>query len=108
MLKVAENQREKFVKAIKFAKANGKWENFCDRIKYLHNYAGKENTYTVLYYDFAPLSFGFTVHRVKDGVRREWFSGGLIFHGTVDNYGSGSAPTFAVTLSASDGWDIHT
>ena len=35
-------------------------------------------------------------------------SGGLIFHGSHDGFGSGSAPTFAVTLERCDGWSIHT
>jgi hypothetical protein len=36
------------------------------------------------------------------------FHGGLLFHGEVDGYGSGSAPTYAVTLDRCDGWSIHT
>jgi hypothetical protein len=35
-------------------------------------------------------------------------SGGLIFHGKHDGFGSGSAPTFAVTLEPTSGWAIHT
>jgi hypothetical protein len=37
-----------------------------------------------------------------------WFDGGLIFHGAIDGYGSGAAPTFSVTLSPTDGWNVHT
>lgn len=35
-------------------------------------------------------------------------NGGLLYHGPHDAYGSGSGPTFAVTLNAVHGWSIHT
>jgi hypothetical protein len=34
--------------------------------------------------------------------------GGLLFHGPHDGFGSGSGPTFAVSLSPTVGWSIHT
>ena len=37
-----------------------------------------------------------------------WFNGGLIFHGAHDGHGSGAAPTFAVSLTPTTGWSIHT
>lgn len=39
---------------------------------------------------------------------QHWFNGGLIFHGSHDGYGSGSAPSFSCTLTPTDGWSIHT
>lgn len=56
--------------------------------------------------DFAPHSFYFV--RQKDGEFRG--NGGIIFHGKHDGFGSGSAPTFSVSLSDSreTRWEIHT
>lgn len=36
-----------------------------------------------------------------------WMDMGLLYHDSHDDYGSGSAPTFAVTLEATQGWSIH-
>ena len=44
----------------------------------------------------------------KSPKRHTIMNGGLIFHGKHDAFGSGSAPTFAVTLEPTDGWSIHT
>jgi hypothetical protein len=52
-----------------------------------------------IYYDFAPLSFGFSACG---------FVGGCIFHGHHDNGGDGGAPTFSVNLTPILGWSIHT
>lgn len=49
--------------------------------------------------DFAPLSFGFSGNKWR---------GGVIFHGPHDGYGSGSAPTFSVSLNNIEGWEVHT
>ena len=49
--------------------------------------------------DFAPLSFSWSGGGMV---------GGLIFHGAHDGLGSGSAPTFSVSLNNSTGWQIHT
>ena len=52
-----------------------------------------------LFADGAPLSFTW---------RAGGLFGGLLFHGPHDRYGSGGAPTFAVTLTPTYGWQIHT
>ncbi len=60
--------------------------------------------------DFAPKSFYFSVEVKYEG-EQEWghqYSGGMIFHGPHDNGGDGSAPTFSVNMSPTDGWSIHT
>ena len=99
--------------AVKFAKSVGKLEDLIDKLKYLQTYACHENGIThtkcTLFKDFSPFSFEFIIE-VKDekGDYKQWFNGGLIFHGSIDGYGSGSAPTFAVTLDPTDGWAIHT
>lgn len=62
-----------------------------------------------LYKDFAPFSFGFGIEvRGRDGQYKHSFSGGLIYHGEHDGFGSGSAPTFSVCLESTNGWSIHT
>lgn len=64
----------------------------------------RPGTTTEIYNDFAPLSFYF-VRKYKG----EYSSnGGIMFHGKHDGYGSGSAPTFSVSLTPVDGWEIHT
>jgi len=68
---------------------------------------------TIIYRDFAPYSFGWTRYRkpFEEGrMNREDIdmNGGLIFHGQHDGYGSGSAPTFSVCLTPTNGWEIHT
>jgi hypothetical protein len=52
-----------------------------------------------LYSDFAPLSFTWSGKNI---------SGGLIFHGSHDGFGSGGSPTFSVSLTQVHGWSIHT
>lgn len=102
---------------------------FQERIHYLGMYANydfPDNTFCLLYYDSAPLSFGFVMYvkakpghgiKPKEWVAQEhpelvgytpWFNGGLIFHGKHDNGGDGSAPTFSVNLSPVNGWSVHT
>jgi len=51
--------------------------------------------------DFAPLSLSWAI----DG---GGIHGGMIYHGPHDGNGSGSAPTFSVTLDNATGWRIHT
>ena len=52
-----------------------------------------------LFSDSAPLSFTW---------RAGGLFGGLLFHGSHDGFGAGGAPTFAVSLCPSYGWQIHT
>lgn len=54
--------------------------------------------------DFAPysLSFSRTVDDKFVG------NGGIIFHGSHDHGGDGSAPTYSVCLTPTYGWQIHT
>ena len=54
--------------------------------------------------DFAPRSFTFAVN--NDG--KHLINGGMIFHGKHDNGGDGSAPTYPVCVTPSNGWRLHT
>jgi len=99
----------------------GKGDQLLGRLTYLAQYAcwkqtddgdqvpGDFNTTRcVLCKDWAPLSFSFVMHQKTEGGYRFWFNGGLIFHGQHDGFGDGSAPTYSVDLSSTDGWSIHT
>jgi len=64
------------------------------------NYGGECELLT----DFAPLSFSWAIYKGD----RCMLTGGMIFHGPHDGFGSGSAPTFSVSLSPEHGWQLHT
>jgi hypothetical protein len=68
------------------------------KINHLHNYEH------FIYSDFAPYSFYF----IRKLNNKYIMNGGIIFHGSHDNFGSGSTPTFSVTLEKTKGWKIHT
>ncbi len=55
--------------------------------------------------DLAPLSLTWGIIR-EDGSCP--LNGGMIFHGPHDGFGSGSVPTFSVSLSSEHGWQLHT
>ena len=106
-----------FEEVVAFAKKVGLYEekNIDDnsslksRLDYLDHYGGDDKTRVRLGRDFAPYSFSFVIERKN--AAGEWchlFEGGLLFHGAHDGRGNGSAPTFAVTLTPTTGWSIHT
>jgi hypothetical protein len=85
-----------------------------NRLDYLARYGGKkqdgsDKTRARLFKDGAPYSFGFVIEaQDANGDWTTWFNGGLLYHGPHDGNGSGSAPTYAVTLTLTTGWSIHT
>ena len=89
--------------SLTFARKNGDFSlrNCLQRLRNVDENTGTE---TVITNDFAPHSFEFC--RMKDG--KFAGNGGIIFHGKHDGYGSGSAPTFSVSLTPCSGWQIHT
>jgi len=95
----------RLLEAIQFARKIGKLDSLVKNLKYLRDYSDKE-TRCLLFRDWAPYSFSFVVQIRKNGDWVRWFNGGLIFHGY--DGGSGGAPSFAVTLNPTDGWEIHT
>ena len=105
----------KLGKIREFAEKQGKLGEFQKLLDYLDNYSSQPVRCT-LYRDWAPMSLTFTIERQeelgapKDREQRwaHWFNGGLIYHGSHDGYGSGSAPTLSVTVGPTDGWSIHT
>ena len=113
-----ENQRF-FDEVVAFAKKTNLYESdsnasLKNRLEYLKSYGGKngdgtDKTRARLYKDGAPYSFGFIIEAQNaNGEWTTWFNGGLLYHGPHDGHGSGSAPTFAVSLTPTTGWSIHT
>jgi len=105
--------QEAYSEALEFAEKIGLKEQLISKIEYLNSYANSEddpnNTKCMLYKDWAPYSFGFTMlKKNKAGEYVRWFNGGLIFHGSHDNGGDGSYPTLSVNVSPQNGWSIHT
>lgn len=103
---VLDNTNDALIARIAECLAHPKAESFresLDRLAHLaKNFPGGK---VKLWPDFAPLSFDFIVLR-GDGSR--WINGGLIYHGSHDGGGNGGAPTYAVCVTPTDGWSIHT
>jgi hypothetical protein len=76
-------------------------------LEYLRTYAERE-TRCYLYPDFSPYGFNFTIKVKEEDGWKYWFNGGLIYHGSHDNGGDGSSPTYSVNLTPTTGWCIHT
>jgi hypothetical protein len=103
---------------VAFAKKHGRYDDtrkdnctLKSRLDYLEKYGGENNASfrTRLFRDSAPASFYFVIEKKNDtGAWTRLFEGGLLYHGAHDGFGSGSGPTFAVTLTSTDGWSIHT
>jgi len=99
-LDIAPQFQDKFNEIIKFAEEKAtadQHESLTRCLTQLGNLAHKGKCH--VYYDFAPLSFGWTTDTLQ---------GGCIFHGAHDNGGDGSFPTLSVCLEAVNGWSIHT
>jgi hypothetical protein len=116
MIVIGRQHRAYAKQVIEFAKKIGMYGtgNVSDlrrNLIYLRDYADHEHkglTQCELYRD-EPWGFGFVMRRRNDrGEYRFWFNGGLLYHGSHDGFGSGSGPTFAVTVLPTDGWSIHT
>lgn len=110
---IIEDQKY-FDEVVAFATKAGKYNggdnsSLKSRLDYLERYGGDDRTRVRLYRDRAPCSFGFVIEK-KDaaGEWRHLFTGGLLYHGAHDGFGSGAAPTLAVTLDPTNGWSIHT
>ena len=90
-------------------KGNTLTEALCKLELMAHNRG--ENYAVWLFPDFAPYSLEFAIinsHLLTYTREDISLNGGLIFHGSHDGYGSGSAPSFSVCLDDADGWRIHT
>ena len=93
-------------KELEYAKSigNDTLQKCIDRLKQVDD---NMETETTICNDFAPRSFYFQRMGIND---RESGNGGIIFHGPHDGYGSGSAPSFSVSIDGSKEtrWEIHT
>jgi hypothetical protein len=95
----------KLTETLKFAESIGLVNSLQGCLEGINRYCSPE-TEVYLGMDFAPHSFTFAV--VDKATDRCKLNGGIIFHGRHDGFGSGSAPTFSVSLSGEEGWQIHT
>lgn len=105
------NCQEYFDEIVRTAKAAGLQDKLQETLDYLDNYGGKDKTKCLLYKDWAPLSFRFTMQKKNEsGAFEHWFIGGVIFHGPHDGYGDGGMPTLSVSLNNSQEsrWEVHT
>lgn len=85
-------------------------QSLAEMLDYLDNYASHRDTKCMLYKDYAPLSFAFTmqVRKSPEEDYEYWFNGGLIFFGPHET-GVGD-PQFSVRLgdTSEAGWSVHT
>jgi hypothetical protein len=93
-------------KELEYAKSigNDTLQKCIDRIKQNDWYFDAESSISN---DFAPRSFYF--QRI-DKYDKQLGNGGIIFHGPDDGFGSGSAPSFSISIDDSKEirWEIHT
>jgi len=94
----------KLSEALEFAKSinDTSLQDCIDRLNAIDKNCDTETT---VMEDYAPRSFYFERYDKEKNFRG---NGGIIFHGHHDGYGSGSVPTFSVTLTPTKGWCIHT
>lgn len=134
MIVLRNDEAEAYFREVEeFAKKTGQLEQFRKELWILHTFGetsdprfefhrnakldpvycpGTEFSRAWLYKDLAPYSFNVSLEgRVENLGSQDryehWMDMGLIYHGPHDGYGSGSAPTFAVTIDATQGWSIH-
>jgi len=103
---IIDNSEGKLQEIEAFAKETNRLENFKSKLQRLEEIAENRDADVYLYKDFAPMSLFFAIS--SNLCIGTVLHGGLIFHGQHDGYGSGSAPSFSVTLTPTDGWAIHT
>ena len=100
----------KLEETLKFAKSinDNSLQECLDRLKKVEeNYGnGLTAVETEISNDFAPHSFYF--NRVYSRSNQFISNGGIIYHGKHDNGGDGGSPTFSVSLTPCNGWQIHT
>jgi hypothetical protein len=127
MIRTNERGAEHLAEVIKFAAKTDQLSQLLTMLHRLDNYAEPERmfdrkkdewpkTICHLGWDFAPYSFAFSLELLQEEesafrgepVYKPWFHGGLIYHGSHDGGGNGSAPSFSVSLTPSSGWSIHT
>jgi hypothetical protein len=110
--KLAKEQMQVTLKALKNAPpelSKKLKESLVNKLRYLSNYAcyvddklQRDQTICMLFKDFEPYSFIFTMKRKNaSGGYDDWFSGGLIFHDDMCGRSS-------VVLENVHGWSVHT
>ena len=115
-MKLTDNTNGKLNQIKEFAEKIGLLDQLNSTLEGLEQYVTNKVEVT-LFPDLAPYSLYFIVRIKEEFVDDEVLlrprgstilDGGIIYHGKHDGYGSGSAPTFSVTVDKADGWRIHT
>ncbi len=102
----SEQIKSEFIENMKWSEQNPELnKTFSSCVDRLSEWI-REGTEVWIGHDFAPRSFSFAVLDVCSD--RSVFNGGMIFHGSHDNGGDGSAPTYSVCITPSNGWRLHT
>ncbi len=109
MLSMDADTRRALDDSIAFAIESGQLVNLTSKLQHLGKYGGgADKSKCVLTRDTAPHSYLFELY-LRDGDRWTFaLNGALLYHGPHDGFGSGEAPTFAVTVEPTTGWSIHT
>ena len=63
----------------------------------------RQNTEISLYYDWAPMSLGWSITDITTGSLK--ITGGLIYHGSIDGI---RIVDSSITIKYTNGWQIHT
>lgn len=105
MSKVIDHTEGRLAESIAFARKRMD-TSLISNIQWKRRRYGWEAQEVHIYPDFAPYSFEFALVDVE--TKKTNLYGGIIFHGKHDGFGSGSAPTFSVSLTPTDGWQTHT
>lgn len=117
MIKFAnELVRARYLETRGFARKIGLIDQLEKRIAYLSTYGSGDEMKTecTLYPDSSPHCFGLRMRVAESATPnktaswRELWCGLLAFHGPVDGFGSGAAPTLAVCVEPTHGWSVHT
>lgn len=109
-----ENVVEQLQDAVAFAAKVGALDELVSQLHYLSNYGGGEGGIRcVLFPDFAPMSFRFSMEKMAAEVWEPWFHGGLLYSGPGVN-SDGNFPSLSVSLDpdCASGqvhkWSVHT
>jgi hypothetical protein len=83
-----------------------------EKINFLESMCDRNNWNLFLYPDFVPMSFYFQIYPAQfTEIPQDWqqhrvMNGGIIYHGRLED--NSQPETFAVTLTESNSWSIHT
>ena len=103
---IIDHSEGRYAKIVRFASTHPKGNSFTQCMRRLEDVAkAYPEAKCVIYNDHAPMSLYFNI---SDARNERIMNGGIIYHGSHDGFGSGSAPTFSVAIDETNGWGLHT